>query len=589
MFARLTKRKNDDGTVVEYLQLAHSVREPGSKHPRNKVLLGLGRVDRDGDTLRNLANGILRFLDRADVERAKIELDDEALQLAAGAEGGVAVRGFRSRKFGIQLLVWALWTRLGIHDFFRARDPVRGDRNSRLAFLIVFNRMLDPRSKHALPGWAANEIVCDDADQLTADAFYDVLDVIAEHDEDLQRAAFERMRELVGEGADLALYDTSSAAFEMGETDEDIAEREAAWTTWENGDTSLSPPDVRRPQVVNTPPTRLRGYSRDHRPELPQVTIGLATTERGIPIRCWTRPGNVTDVSTVPDIQQDLAAMGVRDAVFIGDRGMTSKINLDFLESENVRYVVGRKLRDGSEALRVALSTAGPMQPLDDDREFLEIADPEHPHRRLLVVRHRERAKRDAKVRTSLTAAAMARAAKVNASKAPHPRAACDLETTRALARLLKKGEDGQLSIDDVAVEREARLDGITVLTTNTEWAAARVLAAYQGLLRTEDGWRTMKSTESLRPIHHRRSDRILAHITCTALGLGLIRTVEHLTGTTWQQVVRALADVHQVQFQCGTREHRTSTALTDEQRRLFSAVGASSHLRFAREGWTAM
>lgn len=589
MFTRLVKRKNTDGSVVEYLQLAHSVREPGEKHPRNKVLLGLGRVDRDAGTLRNLANGILRVLDRADMERAKIELDDEAIQLAADATGRVAVRGFRSRKFGIQLIVWALWTRLGIHDFFRAKDPVRGDRSSRLAFLIVLNRMLDPRSKNALPGWAGNELVCDDALQLTAGAFYDVLDVIAEHDEDLQRAAFERMRELIGERADLALYDTSSVAFEMGETDEDIAAREAAWTTWEDGDTSLPPPDVRRPQVVNTPPTRLRGYSRDHRPELPQVTIGLATTESGMPIRCWTKPGNITDVSTVPDIQQDLAAMGVRDAVFVGDRGMTSKINLNFLESENVRYVVGRKLRDGSKALLVALSTAGPMQPLDEDREFLEIADPDHPHRRLLVVRHRERAKRDAKVRASLTSSAMARAAKVNASKSTHPRAACDLEGTRALARLLKKGEDGELSLDQAAVEREARLDGITVLTSDTDWSAARIMAAYQGLLRTEDGWRTMKSTESLRPIHHRRRDRISAHITCAALGLGLIRTVEHLTGTTWQRVVRALADVHQVQFECGTRQHRTSTALSEEQRRLLTAVGAPSHLRFAREGWTAM
>src|SRR5690606_9848504 len=106
------------------------------------------------------------------------------------------------------------------------------------------------------------------------------------------------------------------------------------------------------------------------------------------------------------------------------------------------------------------------------------------------------------------------------------------------LARLLTKDEAGTLRVDEDALAREARLDGVMVLTTNTDWPAARVIEAYQGLLRTENDWRTLKTVESLRPVHHRRADRIRAHITCCALGLGLIRTVEHLTRQTWGQVV---------------------------------------------------
>lgn len=589
MFVRHVRRKNNDGSYVDYLQLAHSNRQPG-KTPRHEVLFSLGRADRDAPMLRNIASGILRHLDKLDVQRAKIELAQEAsIELSPDAEGRIHVADFHSRKCGMQVLVWALWKKVGIHDFFRERYPDRGEQLSRRAFLIVLNRMIDPRSKNALPGWAEREIVCDDAGGLVASSFYDVLDVIAADDEELQRTAFARMRELVGDESDVALYDTSSTSFEMGETDEDIAAREEAWQRWEDGDKSTPAPDVRRPQVVNDPPTRLRGYSRDHRPDLPQVTIGLATTERGMPIRCWTRPGNVTDASTVPDVQQDLAAMGVRDAVFIGDRGMMSKLNVAFLESENVRYVLGRKLRDGSKALDIALTQAGPYRPLDRDRDVLEIADPEHPGRRLLVVRHHERARHDAKVRASLVKAAQKRAKRVNDSTSEHPRAACELETTHALARLLHENEAGDLEVNPDAVAREARLDGVTVLTTDTDWPPERVLRAYQGLLRTEDGWRTMKMTESLRPIHHRRSDRIRAHITCTALGLGLIRVIERLTRMTWEQVTDAVADVHQVRFRCGEREHKTCTAVTAEQLALYEAVGAPPPLRFAREGWAAM
>ncbi|MFN0100243.1 MAG: IS1634 family transposase [Gemmatimonadaceae bacterium] len=584
MFARITKRKNGDGSVVEYLQIAHSVREPGSKHPRNKVLFGLGRVDRDADTLRALANGILRHLDRPDISAARDDTDD--LHLHPNEEGGVVAHDFASRKVGIQLLLWALWKKLGIPEFFIERDSENGARQSRLAFLIVLNRALDPRSKHALPGWAGREIWCDNADELTAGQFYDVLDVIAHHDEALQRHIFEAMRALTNDTTDIALYDTSSTAFEMTEDDVAIAAREAEWTAWEQGDPDAPPPDVRRPQVVNDPPARLRGYSRDHRPDLPQIVIGLATTERGLPIRSWTFPGNTTDGSTVTGIQQDLAATGVKDTVFVGDRGMTSEHNLAFLESENIPFIVGKKLRDRSADIRQLLDTAGPMVPIDDERQALEVKAPNHEHRRLLLVRHAGRASHDAKVRASLIAAAAARAAKVNASSTPHPRAACELETRRALARLLTNGEDGAFRVDDAAVAREARLDGVMVLATNTTLSAARVAAAYQGLLRTEDGWRTMKNTESLRPIHHRREDRIRAHITCCALGLGLIRTVEHLTGTTWDRVVKELADVHRVTFRNGEREHATATRMSVEQRKLYEQVGAELPGPAVRRTW---
>lgn len=117
-----------------------------------------------------------------------------------------------------------------------------------------------------------------------------MLDVVAEHDEALQRQCFEATCALTGDDAKTVCYDTTSSYFEMMENDVAIAEREATWAAWEDGDCVGAPPDVRRPQVVNDPPLRMRGYSRDHRPELPQTVIGLATTERGLPVRTWVFP-----------------------------------------------------------------------------------------------------------------------------------------------------------------------------------------------------------------------------------------------------------------------------------------------------------
>lgn len=139
------------------------------------------------------------------------------------------------------------------------------------------------------------------------------------------------------------------------------------------------------------------------------------------------------------NIQQDLAANGIHDMVFVGDRGMTSAQNMDFLESENVRFIFGKKLRDGDAAVVHALSTEGPMQQIAEGREFLSVVDPKHAGRRLVVVRNPARARRDAKIRAALVEEATERAAVVNASKSAHPRAACKIETTPGLSRLLKR------------------------------------------------------------------------------------------------------------------------------------------------------
>jgi hypothetical protein len=64
MYLRTIQRRNKDGTVVRYLQLAHNVRPSGSKHPVAHVIHNFGREDRlDPATLERLARSITRYLE----------------------------------------------------------------------------------------------------------------------------------------------------------------------------------------------------------------------------------------------------------------------------------------------------------------------------------------------------------------------------------------------------------------------------------------------------------------------------------------------------------------------------------------------
>jgi hypothetical protein len=79
VYLRETKGKNRDGSVVRYLQLAHSERHPDTGVPSAKVIHNFGRADQvDKDALARLVASISRFLE-----------PEQAMSAAHGAEGAM--------------------------------------------------------------------------------------------------------------------------------------------------------------------------------------------------------------------------------------------------------------------------------------------------------------------------------------------------------------------------------------------------------------------------------------------------------------------------------------------------------------------
>ncbi|MGH3732629.1 MAG: hypothetical protein ACRDVC_04530 [Acidimicrobiales bacterium] len=78
-----------------------------------------------------------------------------------------------------------------------------------------------------------------------------------------------------------------------------------------------------------------------------------------------------------------------------------------------------------------------------------------------------------------------------------------------------------------------------------------------------------MKQTLELRPVHHRKEERIRAHVTLRFLGLMLIRVAERATGDTWRNLRRELDRIHLRTFAgpAGSVTQRTET--TSRQREI--------------------
>jgi transposase len=66
--------------------------------------------------------------------------------------------------------------------------------------------------------------------------------------------------------------------------------------------------------------------------DLPQVVIGMAVTAGGVPVRCWTFPGNTSDQVIIRTIKDDLAGWMLNRVVWVADRGFNSVANRAYLQ-----------------------------------------------------------------------------------------------------------------------------------------------------------------------------------------------------------------------------------------------------------------
>ncbi len=551
MYLRTTQRRNKDGSVVRYLQLAHNRRNGSATQA--EVLLNLGREDRlDVEGLRRLAASINRYTERG----------EGTLPPAPGEELQVV----ESRPMGAAWLLDALWRRLGVDAALRR---VLGGRRfttdvERVLFALVANRAIAPASKLAAAEWASCDVAIPGLDEMDDDQAYRAMDLLVEADAEakVQEAVFFAAADLLNLEVDLLLFDTTSTYFERDEPEEG----EGAF--------------------------RVLGHSRDHRPDLPQVVIGLAVTREGIPVRVWCWPGNANDMSLLPQVKDDLRGWRLGRVVTVVDRGFSSDKNLAYLTRAGGHWIAGERMRDGSQDAAAALARQGRYQQVRDNLRVKEVRVGEgEAARRFVVCLNPAEAARDRKAREETIArleaelrrleAARARAAaRKGAAKAAeaHSRAECALRDHPALGRYLRQTPTGRLVIDRAKVAAEERLDGKYLLSSSDpDLAATDIALGYLNLLEAERGFRDLKHTLELRPVFHRLEPRIRAHVVLCWLALLLIRVAERQTGSTWRRIATELGRLHLVTLQGPAGRVTQTSALTEAQRAIYAATEIAS------------
>jgi transposase len=535
----------------EYLQMVQSHRVNGK--PRQTVVATLGRLDALKET-----GEFDRLL------RSGARLTETGMLLSAIEKGETTT--IDAKRIGPPLLFERLWRdsfcRSVIEDLLADRKfefPVE-----RAVFLTVLHRIMDPGSDRAAEKWRSAYSI-GGMDAIDLHHLYRAMAWLGEELTDQQGSGlvprtnkdvieeqlFAKRRSLFND-VGLAIFDTTSLYFEG------------------DGGTTLG----------------RNGHSKDSRPDLHQMVLGVVIDETGRPICSEMWPGNTADVTTLIPVVTRLRERFLLNRVcIIADRGMVSAKTIATLEAHKIEYILGVREKRSVEIAAV-LADKTPFVsltvPKANGRGTLDLQVKEVVRKvragqgntrrcRYIVCYNEAEARNDAAARAA-TLAGLEKALR-QGDKA--------LVGNKGFRRFLRTEADSHFAIDPERVAAAAKFDGIYVIRTNAQVSPLVVALRYRERWIVEDIFRTAKSIINTRPIFHQRDDTIRGHVFCSFLALLLRKElIDRVVGDgrryEWADIVRDLDQLIHTDIDQAGRRLRLRAAAPGCAGAVFQAVGVA-------------
>src|SRR5208337_994688 len=365
MYLRTTRRKNRDGSVVEYYQLAHNVRHSETGNPVAEIIHNFGRSDAlDRDDLVRLCRSIARV--------CGVEVRDPLDSSEATPTGEQSpalpeeVRLIQTLELGVPVVVEALWERLKLGPTLRKvmKESGGAPLHERALLAMVANRLCEPGSKLGVWDRWLQKVYMPSCSTLKLYQMYEAMDLLHWNVDQVENAVFFHIANLFNLVVDVIFYDTTTASFSIDEADEDT-ETGAGF--------------------------RKYGHSKDGTWS-PQIVVALAVTREGLPVRSWVFPGNTSDVDTVKKVREDLRGWKLGRALFVADSGINSSTNRDELAKACGKYLLATRMASVSEIKEEVLAKPGRFRTITENLQAKEVVvgDGELRRRYILCYNPRE-------------------------------------------------------------------------------------------------------------------------------------------------------------------------------------------------------
>jgi Transposase DDE domain len=548
MFLRKTPRKKD-GKTHDYWSVVENKRVAGGRVVQRHVLY-LGEINSSQAAVWRKA---IEVLDENTGQPRTLALFPEDRCAAVAPDASVVqlrlsnMRLCRPRQWGACWLAGQLWRALELDRFWAARLPPsrKGTQWDQVLQVLVSYRLIAPGSEWKLHrDWFGKSAMADllgaDFGLAEAHKLYACHDLLLQHKADLFSHLMARWRDLFNANFDVLLYDLTSTYFEINASD--VAE----------GD------------------KRRHGYSRDKRPDCPQVVIALVVTPDGLPLAYEVLPGNTADCTTLrmflARIEQQY---GRARRVWVMDRGIPTEAALAEMRGSDppVQYLVGTPKGRLSRLEKRLL--AKPWQEARAGVQVKLLADDDELY---VYAESVDRVSKERAMRKRQLKWLWKRLRELAAMETPREEMLMKLGAARARAptawRLVDIEMDKESSMFIYTLNRQKlrrirRREGRYLLRTNlTENDPALLWQYYTQLVAVEEAFKNLKGDLAIRPIFHQEERRLEAHIFIAFLAYCLQITLQRrlhalAPGLTARSALEKFAAVQMIDVHLPTTDGR--------------------------------
>lgn len=424
------------------------------------------------------------------------------------------------------------WHITGFHQIFGHIYDSIGFPDGLLRDLVVA-RIVYPKSKLATIRYLDQYLGIG----FTKDKIYRFLDTLNKND--LTKIAFDFVSQK-NHGVALIFYDVTTLYFESNDED-----------------------DLRK-----------KGFSKDHKNELPQIVIGLFVDKDGYPFDFDFYEGSMFEGHTFPvAVKALITKYHFEDLVVVADAGMLSANNINYLESINLKYIVGARLKGLSEKIKKPIFTHDFTKvPFYDTTYQIKIENGEIRDKRLVIDYSEKRAKKDNYNRDKLIKKLEE---KINSKK----------PLVRKSKYLILENQGTVAGVDTKKVELDKRHDGLKGYWTNLKLdlktqipknTPFEIINQYHNLWKVEKAFRMSKGDIQARPIFHRKNTRISGHLLICFCSLLVMKEVERILAPTEISLIKSvqiLGKVGQGEVMFGKLKLPIDSELSDEAKIIFREV----------------
>lgn len=545
----ITRKIKRKGRTYEYVQIIENYRKEG--RIRQRLVMTVGRKDAIDDK-------------KIDALIENLEKFSERLMVLKKDDPDVTVQW--SRPYGLPFLYQQLWERVGLDGI--VRDLIQGRDYAfdveRALFLLVLNRLMDPRSELGISTWKNGVFLDGDPfSPLDLHHLYRTLDFLEEGKDTIEIRLFEKTKTLFNASVTLVFFDTTSTYCEGSGKHSDALLR--------------------------------YGRSKDHRSDRKQLVVGVLMDQRGIPLGCAVVPGNTQDVTLVKQlVGQVKERFSLQDIVWVSDAGCGSEKNIEELRGLGMRFMFGARMKNVKEVYEKVkdektradiMAALVPMKRASGDtREplgYYEFPSENHGGRRYVIVYNPEEAERERQTREAVVKKLKETLTTENAVK--------ELIKNKKYRSYLAVPEGSMIAVNEGKVKADEAWDGLFVIQTDTSLPADQVVMRYKDLYQVEQAFRTLKTPLDMRPIYHRKDRRITAHVFVNFLALYLTCALERsLQEKGWKVpgIHAALTDVNRLQMARVVLKgiaYEARTELEGGAHKLLAALGISPGTRMKK------